>query len=221
MRRRAAAPFSAYINTDQAQLLCLSPERFLAADQGRILSQPIKGTAARSEDPQQDAALAQALQHSEKNRAENVMIVDLLRNDLSRSCQPFTVRADRLFELHSFATVHHLVSTVSGQLRADCSPFDALLASFPGGSITGAPKRRAMEIIRELEPHRRGPYCGSVFYLSGCGRMDSNIIIRSFVCSNGDIRAWSGGGIVADSDCEEEFRETEAKMGQLLGVLNG
>ena len=219
LRKAAAAPFSAYIQSGNGQLLCLSPERFMAADQGRIISQPIKGTAPRSKDQSEDTALATALQNSEKNRAENVMIVDLLRNDLSKSCQAMSVRVDQLCELHSFATVHHLVSTVSGQLKTDCSPFSALLNSFPGGSITGAPKKRAMEIIRELEPHRRGPYCGTVFYLCGSGRMDSNISIRSFTCSDGVLRAWSGGGIVADSECEAEFLETRQKMEKLIDLL--
>lgn len=219
LRETAAAPFSAYIDLGDSQILSFSPERLLSADKGQLQTQPIKGTAARDSDPQKDAALATALQSSAKNRAENVMIVDLLRNDFSKSCQASTVRTEQLCELQSFRTVHHLVSTVSGQLRADCSPFKALLNCFPGGSITGAPKQRAMEIIREIEPHQRGVYCGSIFYLGGGGKMDSNITIRSFVCADNQISGWAGGGIVADSDVDEEFTETETKIGKLLQAL--
>ncbi len=219
LRRAAAAPFSAYWDFGQGQLLSLSPERFIRADGGQLQTQPIKGTAARASDPKEDARLAEELQASEKNRAENVMIVDLLRNDLSRNCIAGSVQAENLLELQSFRTVHHLVSTVSGSLRADITPLAALLDCFPGGSITGAPKRRAMEIIAELEPSRRSLYCGSLFYLSASGHMDSSITIRSFVCKNGVIRGWAGGGIVADSVAEEEFQETEEKLGKLMRAL--
>ena len=219
LRETAAAPFSAYIDLGDSQILSFSPERLLSADKGRLQTQPIKGTAARDSDQQKDAALAAALQSSAKNRAENVMIVDLLRNDFSKSCQTSTVRTEQLCELQSFRTVHHLVSTVTGQLRADCTPFTALLNCFPGGSITGAPKQRAMEIIHEIEPHQRDVYCGSIFYLGGGGKMDSNILIRSFVCADNRITGWAGGGIVADSDVDEEFTETETKIGKLLQAL--
>jgi para-aminobenzoate synthetase component 1 len=202
-----------------SQILCLSPERLLSAEQGRLLTQPIKGTAARSLDAQEDMTLASTLQASAKNRAENVMIVDLLRNDFSKSCQPDSVDTERLCELQSFKTVHHLVSTITGRLRNDCSEFSALLSCFPGGSITGAPKQRAIEIIREIEPHSRSVYCGSIFYLGAGGEMDSNIAIRSFVCEDGSITAWAGGGIVADSELNEEFVETETKIGKLLKAL--
>ena len=147
------------------------------------------------------------------------MIVDLLRNDLGQSCVPGSIKTRAICELQSFRTVHHLVSTVSGELRADCSALDALLASFPGGSITGAPKRRAMEIIRELEAFDRGIYCGSIFYQNANGNLDSNIAIRSFHCAGGEISSWAGGGVVADSDAAAEFREIEDKIGQLLAVL--
>lgn len=220
LREVAAAPFSAFLDLGHAQLLSLSPERFIAVNElGQLRTEPIKGTAARSLDPGQDRQLAQNLLNSAKNRAENVMIVDLLRNDLGRCCVPGSIQAEPLLELQSFRTVHHLVSTVTGQLRDNCSPLAALLRCFPGGSITGAPKRRAMEIIAELEPHRRAAYCGSVFYLSASGRMDSSIVIRSFLCANGEIRGWSGGGIVADSDWEEELMETQEKLGKLLKLL--
>lgn len=219
LRKQAAAPFSVYLNLAEGQLLSASPERFLAADQGRIVSQPIKGTAPRGATPEEDQALANALLQSEKNRAENVMIVDLLRNDLSKSCLPGSVRTESLFELQHFETVHHLVSTISGQLKPGLSPLAALLDAFPGGSITGAPKKRAMEIIRELEAHRRTLYCGTMFYLGPGGIMDSNILIRSFVCAGGEIRGFAGGGIVADSQRDEEFQETWTKIGRLLQVF--
>ena len=219
LRNTAAAPFSAYWDIGDGQLLSFSPERFISAEDKRLLTQPIKGTARRSADPAEDAALAAALQSSDKNGAENVMIVDLLRNDLGRNCQAGSVRVDTLLELQSFRTVHHLVSTISGKLLPARTPLRALLDCFPGGSITGAPKRRAMEIIAELEPSRRALYCGTLFYLGADGRMDSNILIRSFVCKDGEIRGWAGGGIVADSVAEEEFRETEEKLGKLMTTL--
>jgi para-aminobenzoate synthetase component I len=219
LRQVAAAPYSSYMEFEDKQLLCFSPERFLSVNDGVVRTEPIKGTAARGVTPAADRELARGLLESTKNRAENVMIVDLLRNDLGRCCVTGSVCADPLLELQSFPTVHHLVSTVTGRLNEGISAFEALLACFPGGSITGAPKRRAMEIIAELEPHRRGAYCGSVFYLSANGRMDSNIVIRSFVCEGNEIRGWAGGGIVADSVCEDEFQETEEKIGKLLQVL--
>ncbi len=219
LRDVAAAPFSAYMDFGNSQFLCLSPERLLAAQNRQLQTQPIKGTAARSEDPDKDLLLATTLQDSAKNRAENIMIVDLLRNDFSKSCQTETVITEALCELQSFRTVHHLVSTVTGRLRDDRSEFSALLDCFPGGSITGAPKQRAMEIIREIEPHRRSLYCGSIFYLGPKGKLDSNIAIRSFVCNQEKIRGWAGGGIVADSILEEEFIETETKISKLLDAL--
>ncbi|MFT7406204.1 aminodeoxychorismate synthase component I [Zhongshania sp.] len=219
LRKTAATPFSAYLDLGDSQILSFSPERLLSASKGQLQTQPIKGTAARDPDPIKDQALAAALQSCAKNRAENVMIVDLLRNDFSKSCQPLSVRTEKLCELQSFRTVHHLVSTVSGQLRPDCTAFKALLNCFPGGSITGAPKQRAMEIIGEIEPHRRDFYCGSIFYLGGGGKMDSSITIRSFVCADNHIRGWAGGGIVADSEVDEEFIETETKIGKLLKTL--
>ncbi|CAA0088677.1 Aminodeoxychorismate synthase component 1 [Zhongshania aliphaticivorans] len=219
LRDIAAAPFSAYIDLGSSQVLSFSPERLLSANNGKLQTQPIKGTAARSADPDTDKALALALQRSAKNRAENIMIVDLLRNDFSKSCKAASVRTDQLCELQTFRTVHHLVSTVSGELREECSSFQALLSCFPGGSITGAPKHRAMEIISEIEPHQRKVYCGSIFYLGGNGKMDSNIAIRSFLCDGEQITGWAGGGIVADSDVDEEFIETETKIGKLIQAL--
>ena len=220
LRSVAAAPFSAYWDFGPAQLLSFSPERLLSIDsERRLQTQPIKGTAPRHTDPKADQDAAQALKQSAKNRAENIMIVDLLRNDLGRSCTPGSVYTEKLLELQSFRTVHHLVSTVNGQMREDVGPIRALFNCFPGGSITGAPKRRAMEIIAELEPARRSLYCGSVFYISAGGTVDSSITIRSFVCQDGTIRGWAGGGIVADSNVDEELREIDEKIGALLSRL--
>ena len=165
LRETAAAPYSAYFEYnngagDDGVVLCFSPERFIAANNHELLTQPIKGTAPRASDPARDRALAEQLRNSEKNRAENLMIVDLLRNDLGRSCKPGSIRVEQLFELQSFATVHHLVSSIRGELRDDLHAIDALKNCFPGGSITGAPKHRAMQIIDELEPHARSLFCG-------------------------------------------------------------
>jgi len=220
LRRIAAAPYAAYLALpDNTSLLCLSPERFLSLHGHRVETSPIKGTRPRHADPALDEAARWALADSHKDRAENLMIVDLLRNDLGRSCVPGSIRVDRLFELQSYPTVHHLVSTISGELRADCDTWSLLRDSFPGGSITGAPKRRAMQIIAELEPHPRMAYCGSILYVSADGRMDSNIAIRSLLCSGGSIHCWGGGGIVADSSWQQEYQESYDKVGKFLGSL--
>lgn len=213
------APFSAYFNTPYVQILSASPERFLRVEGRRVETRPIKGTRPRAGHPRLDAELAEALRNSEKDRAENVMIVDLLRNDLSKSCALGSVRVPKLFEVESYATVHHLVSTVTGELRPDCDALDVLRGCFPGGSITGAPKLRAMQIIEELEPHRRGVYCGAIGYIGFDGAMDFNIAIRTLVYSHGVIRFWAGGGIVADSRLEDEYQETFDKAAALLRLL--
>jgi para-aminobenzoate synthetase component 1 len=220
LREVAGGAFSAYLEETPGQaLLCLSPERFLAADRGEVLTQPIKGTRPRHPDPGQDRRIAHELQHSSKDRAENLMIVDLLRNDIGRNCRIGSVQVETLFELRSYPGVHHLVSSVRGQLAPGKSVLQLLRDSLPGGSITGAPKRRAMEIIAELEPDSRQAYCGSVFYLSRNGRMDSNIAIRSLVADRGALLCWGGGGIVADSQCEQEMQETLDKVGPLMQTL--
>lgn len=224
LRQFSPAPFSAYLNTPQAQILSASPERFLRVLDRQVETKPIKGTRPRATDPVQDRAYAQALQSSTKDKAENVMIVDLLRNDIGKNCAIGSVRADRLFELESFANVHHLVSTVTGTLAQDRDAIDLLKGCFPGGSITGAPKLRAMEIIEELEPNRRGVYCGAIGYIGFDGNMDTNIAIRTAVYSKGIIRFWAGGGIVADSEMQKEYRETLDKasgMLQLMEYLRG
>ncbi|MEH6590252.1 MAG: aminodeoxychorismate synthase component I [Halioglobus sp.] len=220
LRAIAAAPYSAFLSLDDdSAILSLSPERFLSLHGHHVTTAPIKGTRPRFSDPQADELAASELLHSQKDRAENLMIVDLLRNDLGRSCVPGSIHVERLFELQSFPTVHHLVSTISGELREELHAVDLLLNSFPGGSITGAPKRRSMEIIEELEPHARQAYCGSVLYISADGRMDSNIAIRTLICREQEIHCWGGGGIVADSQWQQEYQETYDKVGKFLGHL--
>jgi para-aminobenzoate synthetase component 1 len=223
LRRRNPAPFSAYLDYGELQVLSASPERFLRLDQERreVETRPIKGTRPRGLGPMHDAALGRALAESEKDRAENVMIVDLLRNDLSRVCRPGTVRVPELFALEHHPTVHHLVSTVLGELDPAADAIDLLRATFPGGSITGAPKVRAMEIIAELEPTQRGVYCGSIGYLSASGAMDTSIVIRTYLALRGQVYFQAGGGIVADSDPELEYRETLDKARGLIETLIG
>ena len=220
LRALAAAPFSAYLEFGaENAILCLSPERFVALHGHHVETSPIKGTRPRHGDTLADKLAADELLGSSKDRAENLMIVDLLRNDLGRNCVPGSIHVDKLFEVQSYPTVHHLVSTISGELRDDATAFDLLRDSFPGGSITGAPKRRAMEIIAELEPVARHVYCGSVAYISADGRMDSNIAIRSLWCEEGVVSCWGGGGIVADSQWQPEYRETFDKVGRFLACL--
>lgn len=219
LRSLQSAPMGGYLEVNDWALLSLSPERFLRSDDRLVETKPIKGTRPRSDNPREDLAHREDLMSSAKDRAENLMIVDLLRNDLGRSCKTGSVKVDKLFDIESFSNVHHLVSTVSGQLDAGVDALDLLLRAFPGGSVTGAPKRRAMEIIEELEPHSRDFYCGSMLYLDINGRMDSNILIRSLLASNGTIRCWGGGGIVADSTCESEYQEINDKIGKLLKSL--
>ncbi len=219
LRRRNPAPFAAYLDFGDLVVASSSPERFLRIHDGRCVeARPIKGTRPRGVGPEHDAALAQALLESEKDRAENVMIVDLLRNDLSRVCRPGTVRVPDLFALEHYATVHHLVSTVVGELAPEHDAVDLLRAAFPGGSITGAPKVRAMQIIAELEPTQRGVYCGSIGYWSVTGALDTSIVIRTYLVLGHDVYFQVGGGIVADSDPEQEYRETLDKARGLIAA---
>lgn len=217
LRSALPSPFSSYMEFGQGAVLSLSPERFIQVRHGIAETQPIKGTIARGVDPVTDQRNADELQASPKDRAENLMIVDLLRNDLSKHCDHIAVPA--LFALQSFANVHHLVSTVTGRLQPGASALKILEDCFPGGSITGAPKIRAMEIIEELEPVRRSIYCGSLGYISADGNMDTNIAIRSLVCDQGKIYCWGGGGIVADSEVEKEYQESITKVKVLLETL--
>ena len=213
------APYSAFLNTPYGTVMSASPERFLKLERGRVETRPIKGTRPRAGHPRLDAELASELQASAKDRAENVMIVDLLRNDLSKNCELGSVKVTKLFEVESFATVHHLVSTVTGTLRQGRDALDLLRGCFPGGSITGAPKLRAMQIIEELEPQRRGVYCGAIGYIGCDGNMDLNIAIRTLVYAGGTIRFSAGGGIVADSRLEDEYQETFDKAAAMLKLL--
>jgi para-aminobenzoate synthetase component 1 len=222
LREVNPAPFAAYFESDGLTLASASPERFLRLTTGgHVETRPIKGTTPRGLSPQHDAALSRALYDSAKDRAENLMIVDLLRNDLSRACRPGTVRVPELFALERYRTVHHLVSTVVGALAPGRDAIDLLAATFPGGSITGAPKVRAMEIIAELEPSRRGVYCGSIGYLSATGAMDTSIVIRTLVAAGGRVTFSAGGGIVADSDPESEYQETLDKARAPITALAG
>jgi len=219
LRKQLPSPFSCYMETEQGTIMSLSPERLLSCQQGLVTAQPIKGTIKRGQNKTEDAAFMAQLQSSKKDRAENLMIVDLLRNDLSKTCKPHSVSTPKLFDLETYANVHHLVSTVTGQLNDPYNTLDLFKGCFPGGSITGAPKKRSMEIINELENRSRSYYCGSIGYMSYCGNMDMNIAIRTLVCDDSNIHCWGGGGIVADSEAESEYQESLTKVGILLETL--
>jgi para-aminobenzoate synthetase component 1 len=219
LREINPAAFGAYMDCGDFQVLSVSPERFLRLSGTQVETRPIKGTRPRGLGPMHDAMLGRVLSESDKDRAENVMIVDLLRNDLSRVCRPGSVRVPELFSLEHHPTVHHLVSTVVGELEPPADAVALVRATFPGGSITGAPKVRAMEIIAELEPTRRGVYCGSLGYLGADGEMDTSIAIRTCVTTNDRVYFQAGGGIVADSDPEQEYRETLDKARGIIRAL--
>jgi para-aminobenzoate synthetase component 1 len=214
------APMGAFLEYPFGSVLSSSPERLMTVEGREAVTQPIKGTRRRRADPAEDARVRAELGASAKDRAENVMIVDLLRNDFGRACEPGSVATPRICELESFATVHHLVSTVTGRLAPGRDAVDLLQACFPGGSITGAPKRRAMEIIDELEPHRREVYCGAIGYATPAGRLDMSIPIRTTLAAQGELRFYAGGGIVADSSPEAEFEETEVKIAAIRRALS-
>ncbi|MDX6914712.1 aminodeoxychorismate synthase component 1 [Pectobacterium carotovorum] len=215
------APFSAFLRLPENTVISVSPERFLWLEDRRIQTRPIKGTLPRLADPEADKQQAARLADSEKDRSENLMIVDLLRNDIGRVAVPGSVRVPELFVVEPFPAVHHLVSTIEARLPDDCPATTLLRACFPGGSITGAPKIRAMQIIEELEPQRRNAYCGSIGYISLCGTMDTNITIRTLLTERGRIYCWAGGGIVADSQEQAEYQETFDKVGRILPLLSG
>jgi para-aminobenzoate synthetase component I len=221
LRDKNPAPFSAYLNLNGYIIASASPERFIYANNGIVLACPIKGTYPRSPDPVKDQALSRALSVCEKNRAENLMIVDLVRNDLSKVCELFSVEVPHLFVVESYATVHHLVSTIKGKLKKDHTVIDLISAAFPGGSITGAPKIRAMQIISEIETIPRGPYCGSIGYFGFNGTMDTSIVIRTFVIKKAQLTFHVGGGIVSDSIPHEEYIETLVKADALYAALTG
>lgn len=220
LRAACPTPFSGFQSlADGDAVLSLSPERFVKVSERHVETRPIKGTRPRGLTAAEDAANAAELLASPKDRAENLMIVDLLRNDLGRTCRIGSVRVPELFSLESYPNVHHLVSSVTGELADDKDPLDLIAGSFPGGSITGAPKIRAMQIIDELEPTRRGLYCGSLLYLDVRGEMDSSIAIRSLLVKDGQVCCWGGGGIVADSDWQAEYQESITKVKVLLDTL--
>lgn len=215
------APHACYFKGRESDLMSVSPERFLAITDGNVRTDPIKGSQPRGQTPEEDARLGQQLQQSDKDRAENLMIVDLLRNDLGAICESGSLKVEPLFALERFSNVQHLVSTIQGRLRADINPIDALLACFPGGSITGAPKRRAMEIIKELEPQPRGAYCGSFFTLERNGHLNANILIRSFQAhrQSGQVTCHGGGGITIASTQASEYQECHFKVAKLMAAL--
>jgi len=220
LREACPTPFSGFQSLpDAGAVLSLSPERFIKISQRQVETRPIKGTRPRGLTPEEDAANAAELLASPKDRAENLMIVDLLRNDLGRTCRTGSVNVPELFSLESYPNVHHLVSSVTGELADDKDALDLIAGSFPGGSITGAPKIRAMQIIDELEPTRRGLYCGSLVYLDVRGEMDSSIAIRSLLVKDGQVCCWGGGGIVADSEWQAEYQESLTKVRVLLQTL--
>lgn len=220
LRQANSAPFSAFMRLPGSAILSLSPERFLLTDaKGQVETKPIKGTRPRFDDTSKDQASQQTLLTSEKDRAENLMIVDLLRNDLSKNCEPGSIETPSLFAIESFPAVHHLVSTVIGKLQPERTALSLFNGAFPGGSITGAPKIRAMQIIEELEPHRRNIYCGSIGYFSQHGRSDTSITIRTLLAENDHLYCWAGGGLVADSTAPEEYQETKDKVSRILPVL--
>lgn len=214
------SPFSAYLNYKDFQILSNSPERFLSVKEDIVQTKPIKGTRPRSKNSHEDGVLLQELINSKKDQAENVMIVDLLRNDISKNCALGSVKVPKLFDIESYPNVHHMVSTITGKLRENRSTIDLLRGSFPGGSITGAPKLRSMEIIEELEPHRRGIYCGSIGYISSDGNMDTNIAIRTILHKDQKMYFYAGGGIVYDSEVNAEYQETFDKATAMMQVLN-
>ncbi|MFT4057956.1 MAG: aminodeoxychorismate synthase component I [Legionella sp.] len=216
--KKNPVPFSAFLRMDEADILSFSPERFLLYDKGKLLTSPIKGTIRRSADPSIDGQLQQELVTSEKNIAENVMIVDLLRNDLGKIAQPGSVHVSALCALESYNSVHHLVSTIEAQCLPEIQPFSAFLSCFPGGSITGAPKLEAMHMIHELELHSRGIYCGSIGFFSRHGYFDTNIAIRTVTATNERLHLAVGGGIVMDSEPEDEYQECFIKI---AAVING
>lgn len=216
LREVNPAPFAAYMNCGSIKISSASPERFLTVKDARVETRPIKGTRPHIANRTLDEKYKQELLESEKDRAENTMIVDLLRNDLSKVCKAKSIHVTELCKLETFSSVHHLVSTIRGELKSGKKPLDVLKACFPGGSITGAPKIRAMEIIEELEPSRRGPYCGSMAYIGFNGAMDSSILIRTLVYNGQNVSFQVGGGIVADSNPDDEYQETFHKAEGLL-----
>jgi para-aminobenzoate synthetase component 1 len=230
LRLTNKAPFSAFVRLPQSTIMSLSPERFMLVKDAFVETKPIKGTRQRDTDPERDKSLAEELLHAEKDRAENLMIVDLLRNDLSKCCEPHSVLVPKLFALESYPAVHHMVSTVVGKLKSSASVYDLIKGAFPGGSITGAPKVRSMQIIQELEPDKRAIYCGTIGYIGIRGDMDTNICIRTLLAEKhtneetgeqeNNLFCWAGGGIVIDSVDTDEYLESLHKVAKILPILD-
>ena len=219
LRKISPAPYSAYIRHPDINILSHSPERFIKVTDRKVETHPIKGTRPRGANPAEDQAHAKELLSSIKDQAENLMIVDLLRNDLGKVCKTGSIQVPRLFGLETYANVHHMVSTVTGELADDHSLLELMESAFPGGSVTGAPKIRSMQIIRELEASARNVYCGSIGYISCNGNMDTSITIRTLVADQNTLHCWGGGAIVADSDCQQEYQESVTKVKNLMQGL--
>lgn len=220
LRKASPSPYAAFLNLPFGAVLSSSPESFLELNQGKVITHPIKGTRRRGYSPEEDLRLKNDLLSHPKDRAELLMITDLERNDLGRVCAPGTIAVSSLQEIETFPQVHHLVSTIEGRLSPDQDIVDVLRATFPGGSITGAPKIRAMQIIHELENVPRNVYCGSIGYISRNGRAQFNIAIRTMILKEDRATFWAGGGIVADSDPESEYEETLAKAQGMMMALD-
>jgi len=221
LRQNINTPYSVYFSfLEDQNILCFSPEQFIGIRDRKIKTSPIKGTTKNIENDTHDTINAIELQNSLKNQAENLMIVDLMRNDLSKVCQLNSVKVNALFKLKTFKNVHHLISEIEGVLKPDINEIEAFISCFPGGSITGAPKKRAMEIINELESDGRDAYCGSIFYWNDDGQFDSNILIRTIVQSENKLYCWGGGGIVNDSTLEDEYQESLIKVANLTGITS-
>ncbi|HAT8180007.1 TPA: aminodeoxychorismate synthase component I [Legionella pneumophila] len=218
VNRNNPVPYAAFMRTDEADILSFSPERFLLYDNGDIFTSPIKGTIYRSNDPSVDKKLKEQLLKCPKNKAENVMIVDLLRNDLGKLAKAGSVKVMNLCTIQSFNAVHHLVSDIRALCREDIHPIEAFFSCFPGGSITGAPKLETMKIISEQETYKRGVYCGCIGYFSKHGRFDANIAIRTVTAKDNVLHLAAGGGIVVDSNWEDEYRECFTKI---KAIING
>ncbi len=220
LNRSFAAPYSAYMNYPFGKILSFSPERFLSIKNNIVETKPIKGTRPRSDNLVIDKKNLEDLESSQKDRAENLMIVDLLRNDLGMNCKKGSVKVDKLFDIETFANVHHLVSTIHAEIDSESNIYNLIRDAFPGGSITGAPKLRAMQIINELEPNNRSIYCGSIGYISFDEKTDFNISIRSMLTVDNNLYFWGGGGIVNDSDIRSEYNETISKVKPLLDIFS-
>ena len=220
LNKSFASPYSAYMNYPFGKILSFSPERFLSIKNNIVETKPIKGTRPRSDDPDIDKKNIQDLESSQKDKAENLMIVDLLRNDLGMNCKKGSVKVDKLFDIETFANVHHLVSTIHAEIDSESNIYNLIKDAFPGGSITGAPKLRAMQIIHELEPNNRSIYCGSIGYISFDEKTDFNISIRSMLSIDNKLYFWGGGGIVNDSDIRSEYNETISKVKPLLDTFS-